>query len=739
MRTNWTEFKNFLKDYDQQERLYLSIINEEGYLLNANARMIQTFQLDNPRGKKVDFINLIHPVNQENFRNVLNHCRLKGVVGSTELYLKNGHYQPMKWQVIPFNDQYDNSQHFLCAGYKLPESKRQRKFAALGARHYQHVIEGLDEGILLQETNGDIISASQRTAEIFGTTLEKIYEISDIRNKWNTEWKITDANGNKLLFDDTPFMKTAASGKLCEGEMKVCLRNEEIRQFHFRSQPLLDDEKRKVCAIVSSIRDITHQQKLTEQLQQREKLFIDFMYNSPNLAWVVDEDATLVVASKAFYEHFQIDPVKAEGKNAKDLMPAQVFASLYEKHARVISTGVPLSLIEKMNWVDGTQFVFHISIFPFEGSGGKKMLGGQAVNMIEKYTIEKQLRETNERLLLMTRAASDSIWEWDMQTGYIFRNDALMDMIGYPQEETRGLSWWLRRIHPEDRNRVSDRVKEVTDAGRQSWEEEYRFKCADGTYKHMLDKGFVVYENGLPIRMIGSLHDITEMKKLENELVLEKMNLQKTVSETAIRVQEKERTRIGHELHDNVNQILSTTKLFVDMLTPGTEEEMQIKEKSVGYLMMAIDEIRKLSKELVTPSLQEIGLIRSIQQLVDDFCYTTKLNIRFTHDLETDMLDYGMQITLFRICQEQLKNIIVHSQAANVDILLQRRHTVVNLIIRDDGKGFNIKQTSKGIGIANIHNRAKYYNGDVQLRSAPGEGCILEVSLPFETGQGEEA
>ena len=61
MRTNWTEFKNFLKDYDKQERMYLSIINEEGYMLNANARMIQTFQLDNPRGNKVDFINLIHP------------------------------------------------------------------------------------------------------------------------------------------------------------------------------------------------------------------------------------------------------------------------------------------------------------------------------------------------------------------------------------------------------------------------------------------------------------------------------------------------------------------------------------------------------------------------------------------------------------------------------------------------------------------------------------------------------
>jgi signal transduction histidine kinase len=255
----------------------------------------------------------------------------------------------------------------------------------------------------------------------------------------------------------------------------------------------------------------------------------------------------------------------------------------------------------------------------------------------------------------------------------------------------------------------------------------------------MLDKGFVVYENGLPIRMIGSLHDVTEMKQLENELVQEKMNVQKTVSETAIRVQEKERTRIGHELHDNVNQILSTTKLFVDMLNPGSEEEKQIKEKGVGYLLMAIDEIRKLSKELVTPSLQEIGLIKSIQQLVDDFCYTTKLNIRFTHDLETDLLDYGMQITLFRICQEQLKNIIVHSQASQVYILLQRKDMQVNLVIRDNGKGFNIKQASKGIGIANIHNRVKYYNGEVQLRSAPGEGCELDVKLPFDMKSTETA
>lgn len=86
----------------------------------------------------------------------------------------------------------------------------------------------------------------------------------------------------------------------------------------------------------------------------------------------------------------------------------------------------------------------------------------------------------------------------------------------------RKVCHWLRRIHPEDRNRLSDIIKEATDKGQHSWEDQYRFKCADGTYKHVQDKGYVVYENGLPVKMIGSLQDITELKELEGQVVEEK-------------------------------------------------------------------------------------------------------------------------------------------------------------------------------------------------------------------------
>jgi signal transduction histidine kinase len=230
--------------------------------------------------------------------------------------------------------------------------------------------------------------------------------------------------------------------------------------------------------------------------------------------------------------------------------------------------------------------------------------------------------------------------------------------------------------------------------------------------------------------MIGSLQDITNLRDLENQLVAEKLERQKEISETVIRVQEKERTRIGHELHDNVNQLLSTTKLLVDMLKPTGDEEIQIKAKSTDYILMAIEEIRKLSKELVAPQLKENGLIDSIRVLIDDIHLATPLKIRFTHDQDCDLASQGKKVTLFRIVQEQLKNILKHSQATHVDIYLQSRDEEIQLTVRDNGVGFDAAQTHRGIGLSNIYERTRFYNGTVEIDSTPGKGCTIEVAIP---------
>jgi PAS domain S-box-containing protein len=493
---------------------------------------------------------------------------------------------------------------------------------------------------------------------------------------------------------------------------------------------LFDDGGQKPGSVVSNLINVTPERKLSQKHIEKEALFNAFMQRTPNMAWVVDEDANLVFASGSFYKYFRLDEKKSLNKKIINLIPGPVTKALYEKHIQVLETGIPAELAEKVKWADGSDLIFHINIFPIGGVTSKKMVGGHAVNLADNYKAEKQLQEANDRLLMLAKATSDAIWEWDMQTGTIFRNDALMNMIGYQKDNPKGLSWWLRRIHPEDRNRVSDKVKDATERNLHSWKEEYRFKCEDGNYKHIYDKGFIVYENGLPVKMIGSLQDITNLKNLEDELMQEKLQRQKEISEMVIKVQERERARIGHELHDNVNQILATTKLFVDMLTPGSTEEKQIKEKSLEYLMAAIEEIRKLSKELVVPQLKGNGLIDSISTLIDDIHFSDVMKIKFTHHNEIDMLSPGKKITLFRIVQEQLKNILKYSKAKQAEIDIQCKDGIVQLTIKDNGIGFDSQKTQRGIGLSNIYERTRFYTGQADIKTSPGKGCILIVSIP---------
>jgi PAS domain S-box-containing protein len=731
MTNQWKSVKNLIGNIELRNDLFLSLIDEKGNIICVNSNMQRTLHLKSPRQEPTNFFNLLHPEHVAVFKEAIVHSRSENSPSSAELYLKNGYYHPMKWEVNFLGSQEDDNLHYLCIGYKLVDDERLKKFNQLGEKNYQLIVEGLNTGMLFQDRKGELIAANQKAAEIFDATLERLYQLKNIEQLWNTVWTVTNEDGDILPFCETPFMRALQTGRSQNEVLTIRLRSGEERFIIFNSQPLFDGIDSTPFSVITNIVDVTRERQLSGEIQERDTIFRTFLDKTPNLAWVLDEDATLLFASNSFYVYFGLNEEEALRRNIFELIPDAVADALYRKHLQVIENGVPVESVEKVKWADGTSFTFHVNIFPVNGAAGKRMVGGHAVNLTDKHAVEKKLRDANERLLLLSRATSDAIWEWDMQTGHIFRNDALMEMVGFQLDDAKGLSWWLRRIHPEDRNRVTDKIKDATDKGQHSWNDEYRFKCSDGTYKHIQDHGYVVYENGLPVKMIGSLQDVSEIKKLEDLLTEEKFQRQKEISETVIRVQEKERTRIGHELHDNVNQILSTTKMFVEMLTPANEEEKKIKEKSIEYLLSSIEEIRKLSKELVVPQFKERGLVDSIYSVIDDIQISSPLRIRFIHDVENDLLSPGKKITIFRIVQEQLKNIIKYSKAKQVDICLHCRNDEARLVIKDDGIGFDPKQAQKGIGLSNIHDRTRFYNGTVDIDSSPGKGCTLTVIIPW--------
>ncbi len=731
MRTKWSELKRIIGEVPLSRTKFISLIREDGTIISANARMVRTLHLSNPKREATNLFDLLHPVNRGHFIQQLTASEEQGTVCCVEAYLKNGLYHPMKWHITPLKSDGNSSRQYLCQAYKLLDENRTREFYRLGEYNYQLIFDSLDAGILFQDAEGELIAVNQKTASILDVSLEELYNLRKIAVQWNKIWDIRNEQDQRILFERTSFMKALRTRKQHSEVLVIRLKNEEQRWLHLSSQPLFRDHSSIPFAVVTSITDLTLEKKLIRELKERKAVLRSFMKQTPNLAWVVDEQACLLFASRNFYEFFGIDERTAANKSLLELIPSSVAEALLEKHLRVLETGISEDLIQPLRWADGSDYIFHIDIFPIEGISGKKVLGGHAVNLTDKLQAEKKLRETNDRLLLLSRATTDAIWEWDMQTGQIFRNDALMDMIGYHTDTPKGLSWWLRRIHPEDRNRVGDAVKHSTEEGRQSWEGEYRFKCADGIYKYMRDKGYIVYENGLPVKMIGSIQDVSNIKELEKMLIEERLKRHKDVSELVIQAQEKERTQIGHELHDNVNQILSSARLFIDMLSPETTDQQLYQTKGMEYIGLAIEEIRKLSKELVAPRLKENNLISCISQLLDDTRMASALAIDFTHDLSADLLTEGKKVTLFRILQEQLKNILRHSSASHVDVCLNSDDQRIFMIVKDNGIGFDANQTFRGIGLSNIYERVRFYDGTADIKTAAGEGCLLTVSIPL--------
>jgi signal transduction histidine kinase len=204
----------------------------------------------------------------------------------------------------------------------------------------------------------------------------------------------------------------------------------------------------------------------------------------------------------------------------------------------------------------------------------------------------------------------------------------------------------------------------------------------------------------------------------------------KKIADIIRKTQENERKLIGRELHDNVNQILSTVKLFMGMLQPEKAREKHIRDKSVGYVMMAIEELRKISREMVAATDKETGLAESIQSIIEDIHYCTRMKITFSCHPGIEFLHPDKKIALLRIVQEQLKNIVNYSKAKRVMINLDLRDGNVSMEIKDNGVGFDAAKATKGIGLSNIYERTIYFKGSVDLKTAEGKGCVLSVKLP---------
>jgi len=240
-----------------------------------------------------------------------------------------------------------------------------------------------------------------------------------------------------------------------------------------------------------------------------------------------------------------------------------------------------------------------------------------------------------------------------------------------------------------------------------------------------------------PDAVVASFADITQAKKDKEEIQRNQqlyIEATKAVAQAVVDAQEKERAEIGYELHDNVNQILSTARVFLDLARNDEKERLNLIERSASNISNAVNEIRRISRSLVPASLSDLGLILSVEDLVDNIQNTKTVKVEFYHsgDIEKSISEKG-KLMLFRIIQEQLTNVLKHAEASHLVIELIVDCHAISLSITDNGKGFDIEKVKakKGVGLYNIANRTELFNGKMNMVTSPGKGCKLNIIIPL--------
>ncbi|MBU0940508.1 MAG: PAS domain-containing protein [Bacteroidetes bacterium] len=136
--------------------------------------------------------------------------------------------------------------------------------------------------------------------------------------------------------------------------------------------------------------------------------------------------------------------------------------------------------------------------------------------------INEDFKESNDKYDIVAKATSDTIWDWKIEEDQMIWSKGIQAVYGYGENEVgNGSNWWFENIHPEDSIKMSIKLYSFLEQKTEKWQDEYRFKCADNTYKYVLDRGFLLKdENGKAVRMIGAIQDITKQKEEELRLKL---------------------------------------------------------------------------------------------------------------------------------------------------------------------------------------------------------------------------
>lgn len=218
----------------------------------------------------------------------------------------------------------------------------------------------------------------------------------------------------------------------------------------------------------------------------------------------------------------------------------------------------------------------------------------------------------------------------------------------------------------------------------------------------------------------------------QKRIAKQKADIQKAQIQFVLDGEEKERTRIAKDLHDGIVQDLTGIKL---QLNAGINDDAFVHKKIVIDAVESLDkaskEVRNISYQMMPATLTQLGLLPALDDLLKRVLTPSNINYDFEQIGIAKRLPDNIEVSIFRITQELLNNVLKHSQANFVSLLITIKEEVVTMIFEDNGKGFDAATIKKGIGFSSLSSRVELLHGDIKYEKADGVGTMAIIKIPI--------
>lgn len=493
--------------------------------------------------------------------------------------------------------------------------------------------------------------------------------------------------------------------------------------------------------ILCNIHDRTKRQKAEQELRESEDIYRSlFEYSIEGIATYSGD--VIISANRACLDIFgykslkkfkQISIIDHTAPSSRELIIERI---KHRAKGKTVDSHIEFKIIRKNG--DIREVIASSTLIKI---GKDNVVQTTFRDITKRKQVEIRLQESEEKFKTLVDHAPIGIYYTDFLGTFQYGNEKAEEIVGFKSDELIGKSFLNLKILDLQEMKRAVKLFSLSILGIETGPDEFTIHRKDGTIRNVSINTRVIKIGGKNV-ILGMVQDISQ--RLIAEIASEKAALEIYKSREQLRnlaarlqsIREEERMRISRELHDDLGSQLTVIKIDLMSLIqdPSTEKERKKTLKSISSRISAsLKTTKKMATDLRPGVLDPFGLKVAIKWLLRDFEKQNKIKCHTWLTENLPEMNNEEEITLFRILQEALTNIIKHADATRLKVTLYNSGDLITLTIKDNGKGFKPSKvdSTSSLGLLSMHERAYSVGGELIILGEPGIGTKITVSIPI--------